>query len=455
MPRQKKSKLHPVLPVLLAAICLLSGALLHPAQAQCSRPGFKLNYGYFSTVAHKAITADFNADGKTDIATSAYSDQKAAVYFGDGTGGFSAPTVYSTTLGPITKVLAGDVNNDAKLDLILVVDHFSANDFVSVLINNGSGAFGAPVDSSFPFNPFTMQMLDLNGDGKGDLVYLLSSSPTSLAVRFGDGSGNFSQATTYAVLAANSFVTGDFTGDGKPDVAVYTNNLATAKLVLYLNDGSGGLTPGTETTLGLDAIISLARDLNGDGKSDIAGVKTGSGNYAVMVLLNNGSGGFNRTDYPISLPLTALRAGEFNGDGKVDLIAGRFDMLTSLTLYGNGAGGFAEGEKFAVALGWPDQDGVADFNGDGKSDLGVAQSAGVRAFLRTCNDVSNTKRVDYDGDGLTDFAVWRPSTGEWIIRQSSNAILRTQAWGLASLGDVPVPGDYDGDNKSDLAVFRA
>src|SRR4029453_15327402 len=59
---------------------------------------------------------------------------------------------------------------------------------------------------------------------------------------------------------------------------------------------------------------------------------------------------------------------------------------------------------------------------------------------------------DYDGDGKTDFAVYRPSTGVWFILNSASFTRREQPWGLP--GDIPVPGDYDGDGKTDFAVYR-
>ena len=61
---------------------------------------------------------------------------------------------------------------------------------------------------------------------------------------------------------------------------------------------------------------------------------------------------------------------------------------------------------------------------------------------------------DYDGDGRGDLAVYRPSTGFWYVLQSStnNATYRAQQWGVPT--DIPVPGDYDGDGKTDLAVYR-
>ncbi len=104
-----------------------------------------------------------------------------------------------------------------------------------------------------------------------------------------------------------------------------------------------------------------------------------------------------------------------------------------------------------------------DFDGDGQTDIAVFRPSTGEWWIINSSTATWVLQEwgvpgdvpvpgDYDGDGKADIAVFRPSTGEWSIINSSTATWVLQAWGVP--GDVPVPGDYDGDGKADIAVFR-
>jgi len=219
--------------------------------------------------------------------------------------------------------LAVDVNNDGKLDLICAN---RANQTLSVLTNNGTGGFNlasSPATGS-DSGPVSVVAADVNNDGKLDLICANSGNPFggnsvghSLSVLTNSGNGIFKLASTPTVgPAPSSVVAMDINGDGKVDL-ICANSL-TNTLSVLTNNGSGVFGSNATLTVGLNHSGLIAADVNGDGKPDLIFVQ---GTNAVSILANNGSGGFNTNPILISVPNPlSVIAADVNGDGRQDLI---------------------------------------------------------------------------------------------------------------------------------------
>ena len=154
---------------------------------------------------------------------------------------------------------------------------------------------------------------------------------------------------------------------------------------------------------------------------------------------------------------TQALAGELSGEGDTF-----FFVATGHSIHAERPAALARKVFAFVARRVGDHKGD-DYDGDGTTDIAVWRPTGGTWHI--IESSTKTQKVrqwgqagdipvpgDYDGDGKTDLAVWRPSEGNWYVIDSSTDVQRVQQWGLP--GDIPVPGDYDGDGKTDFAVWR-
>ena len=281
------------------------------------------------------VTADFNKDGKPDLATANQSTGNISVLLGDGTGRFEQQQarVFSSVASPVS-IKAGDFNNDGNLDLVTVGGAASnSTNRIAIHLGNGAGDFGdsngQPIYQSFSNydSPNAVATGDFNRDGKTDLVIVgfdERSYPNHwkhITILQGDGVGRFAIVKDYRLLGleyANNpqdAAVGDFNGDALPDLAV---GLAYSTQI-YLNSGSGFNRVG-DVPHGLSYSITTA-DLNSDGKDDIARAMSSSGSGAsVFIALGDGAGGLVQPRGIVTgFSANAIVSGDFDANGKADL----------------------------------------------------------------------------------------------------------------------------------------
>ena len=218
---------------------------------------------------------------------------------------------------------------------------------------------------------------DFNGDGYADLAAIDGSN--SISVLLNSGEGVFRLPVTYAAgTTVAALAVGDFNGDGKPDLAVADVDIycyCPGSLSILLGNGDGTFQPPFTYPAGSGAAAVATGDFNGDGKLDVVLANYGFAGegQTVSVLLGNGDGTFQpAVDYTVQGSPVSVAVADFNGDGKLDLAVANFSGYGILSiLLGNGDGTFQPQIEISVSID-PDAVAAGDLNGDGMPDLIVA-----------------------------------------------------------------------------------
>ena len=404
---------------------------------------------------------DVNNDGRPDLVATnreAAGGDYIGVYLNNGAGGFDTIPLQAGNNFSARVVALGDFNRDGNLDMAIGTDNINSG--LNIRLGNGTGTFltGTNLGSATIESISDMATADFNGDGNLDLVFTkvggYNTAPANaVKLYFGNGMGSFSGITAFPLVfgGAQDIEVADFNVDGRPDIA--TTAPGSNVVQVLINNGAGGFNAPINTTSN-GAVRLASADFNRDCLPDLA-VSRSSSNI-VSIFLGNGSGGFASPTFIVTNATceTSLAVGDFNRDRKVDLVIRNVGTQAAnfIIRSGDGAGNFPG--LFELTL--PISDAAArslavlDANLDGKADIVVNRQGGFSLYHGNSIFFTRTEN-DFDGDLRTDLSVFRPTSGEWHIRRSTQGSL-SQAWGTST--DRLTPADFDGDGKTDIAVWR-
>lgn len=385
-----------------------------------------------------ALVGDINGDGKKDVITKVYTydpntgeyPMSISVSLGNGDGTFQAPKLSATDLIDWSNytVLVADVNGDHKDDVLAF--NWNGTGLVEVLLSNGDGTFAAPVSYPTGSNNYFAggSAIDLNGDGKPDVMAINEDGRVYTLLNNGDGT--FASATSVPYSGRTyEAVIADLNGDGKPDFADVQND--TGQVQVFLAAAGGGfqepllLNNGGEP----EGCSIAAGDLNGDGKPDLVTANCDYINNNITVYINQGDGTFSTgTSLWGGFYSDGITIADVNGDGKNDVVVGNYFGGDVTVLLGNGDGTVRAPDVGYAVGGYPQTNpAVADFNGDGKQDIVVLDNYYSFAYLQGYGDGTFRAAQSY-------FSPLPETKGDWPWSMS-----------LAS-------GDFNGDGRPDIVV---
>jgi hypothetical protein len=354
--------------------CLFGAALIAPAYAN-HRTGD-------DPLPELIVAGDFNQDGKLDLAVNVAGFDNIAIFNGDGQGGFTLERHIQTDTLP-KGLAAADMNSDGHLDLVSI-NEWGYN--IRLNLGDGLGGFIGVNELNGDGDPTRISVGDLNNDGKLDLI-ANAPSEGNMLIYFGDGNGGFSNPASELEGLSNdyTFAVRDLNEDGNLDLAVITfiSKNADTKVQILLGDGAGNFVEKGQFVVNPKASDLIVGDLNQDGHLDLvvggAGPQNDTGLF-VSTYLGDGTGNFTEKQVTLLGPGTLegeMGLADFNEDGNLDVafpVTFTQTGTPSTTLFifpGDGTGGLGAAQTITVGEG-PHTALTADFNQDSHTDIAVS-----------------------------------------------------------------------------------
>jgi hypothetical protein len=421
------------------------------------------------------VVADLNGDGRPDIAF--YGDAKdLEVIYNNGTNGWSEPKRWRIVDGQLNAnaLAAGDLNGDGRTDLVLLGDNGSFY-FLPQLPDH---TLGEPQKIPCSGTPKSVQIVDVDGDGRNDLLLVDWDSPTPLRFRLQNTAGQLGPEIYFRAPPLRSFCADDLEGDGKNYIVTIARDSGRAEVSQFTRQPaetlSGAFRRGQFQILPLNKTEVAQRgllwaDVNGDGRPDLLVAEPASGQLSVYLQSPDGSLAPPRT-FPTLAGVSQLAAADWNGDGRPDIFLlsrdenavgvaqfdknGRLPFPTLIPLDGKplvmAVGALKPGAKPSLCV-IVDQDGrrsLVTRTADGK----------MRTQKLGENFKSNPTTLaiqDVNQDGRADLVALIPYEKIKVLLQKSNGDFEEE--------DVDPPGgaieqpwlasaDVDGDGKPELLL---
>ena len=399
--------------------------------------------------------SDVDGDGGLDVV--ALGDDRGISVLRNLGGREFSSFVYSGSRGGRTGALA-DFDGDGRPDMATVT--YTA---FSVQRNIGDAEFAEPGQVLPGGSPASVTSADLDGDGSPDLISTLSDA-NAVSVLRNRGNGTFLPAVTYSVGDLPlSVACADLDGDGSPDLAVA--NAQSNTVSILLNRGDGTLRPAVDLAVGEYPLSVVCADLDGDGRPDLAVADRVSG--TVSVLLNRGGARFAPpVDYDVFQHVLLGRtvaAADFDQDGHVDLAVAMVSFIVVLRNRGDGT--FEPGVTYDA-----DNQGyftAGDLDGDGYPDLAVPQfPANVAVLLNRGDGTFGSSETypaqmrprgvglnDFDGDGRPDLVVVNSDDDSVSVLHNDGGTFTLDANYVVGFAPWRVTAvDLDADGDPDIVV---
>ena len=348
--------------------------------------------------------ADFNGDGRQDLAVVNGEDNSFEILLGNGDGTFQAPVAYSVGTAVPETITVADFNEDGKLDLAIL---YVPSDQVSIVLGNGDGTFSPGATLVTGKFPADVKVGDLNNDGHADLV-VPNHDDNDVQIFLGNGDGTFTTKGTFPVGTAPGIaLIGDLNGDGIPDLFV----MDPFGYTVLSGNGDGTFSSSTSNVLEYPTLADATLgDFNGDGIPDVVMMDSFPDDY-LIVLLGKGDGTFTEqpTTIPVSVGPQRVESSDLNGDGILDLAVSISGVINppggEIQIFlGHGNGTFNPAQVIpdtAAVPYTPALISIRDINGDGIPDLFVGNWTSLNLGSTTAdiffNQLSQTVTASLSG----------------------------------------------------------